>query len=74
MQIDIQKVKLDENWTTPSALADEIGVKRATVSSWIRRNQIDYIRIPGAKNRGHMVDRRTVPVLKGPFGREIKSK
>lgn len=74
MQIDIQTVKIDGNWTTPGALAEELGVARSTVSSWIQRNQIDYIVLPGAVMRRHLVDRRTAPALRpvGSPGKKAK--
>lgn len=59
-----KNIKLDENWITPAALADELTVARSTVTSWIRRNQIDYIILSGALVRRHLVDRRTAPAKK----------
>lgn len=67
-----KNVKLDENWITPAALADELDVPRVTVSSWIRRNVIDYIVLPGALVRRHLVDRRTAPA-KRSAGRPNKN-
>lgn len=67
-----KNVKLDENWVTPAALADELDVARSTVTSWIRRNQIDYIVLSGAIVRRHMVDRRTAPE-KRPVGTPPKN-
>lgn len=64
-------IKLDENWITPSGLADELGVHRVTVNSWIRRNQIDYIVLPGALRQRHLVDRRTAPA-KRAVGSPVK--
>lgn len=61
-------IKLDENWTTPAALAKELGVARSTVSNWITRKQIDYYVLPGANTRRHMVDRRTVPAERRKWG------
>lgn len=61
LEMERKNIVLDENWLTPSALALEEGVDRATVSGWIKRNQIDYFVLPGAATRKHMVDRRTSP-------------
>ena len=63
--------ELDSNWVTPAMLAAELNVARSTVSSWIYRKQIIYCLIEGAKKRMYLVDRRTVPVLKG-VGRPCK--
>ncbi len=65
-------VKLDKNWITPAALADQLGVARSTVTNWIHRNQIDFIVLQGAQVRRHLVDARTAPEVKGPFGRKVK--
>jgi len=54
-------VTLDENWISPSALAKELEIAHTTVTSWINRNQIDYVVLPGALRRRHLVDRRTAP-------------
>lgn len=69
-----KNVKLDENWVTPAALADELDVARSTVTSWIRRNQIDYTILSGALVRRHLVDRRTAPEkrLVGTPGKKAK--
>lgn len=72
MQIELKDVKLDQNWVTPNALAIELGVACSTVTSWIHRNQIDYIVLPGAVIRRHLVDKRTAPAVRGPFGRPVK--
>jgi len=66
-------IQLDENWITPSALADELDIARSTVSGWIRRDQIDYVILSGAKMRRHLVDRRTAPALR-PVGAPTKKK
>jgi len=71
MEIPIKDIKLDENWVTPAALADELKVARSTVKNWIKRDQIDYIVLPGAIVRRHLVDKRTAPAIKGPFGRPL---
>jgi hypothetical protein len=68
---ELKEVKLDENWLIPAALAAELGVARVTVSSWITRNKIDYVRLPGALTRGYLVDRRTAPAVQ-PVGRPTK--
>jgi len=54
-------VTLDENWISPSALAKELEIAHTTVSSWITRNKIDYVVLPGALRRRYLVDRRTAP-------------
>lgn len=63
--------ELDSNWVTPAGLATELGVARATVSSWISRKQIVYCVIQGANKRRYLVDRRTRPALK-TVGRPCK--
>lgn len=63
--------ELDSNWVTPAGLATELGVARATVSSWIYRKQIVYCVIQGANKRRYLVDRRTTPALK-TVGRPCK--
>lgn len=63
-QKKLAEVILDDNWTTPAALADELGIDRSNVSSWITRNKIDYVRIPGALTRGYLVDKRTHPPVR----------
>ena len=68
-----KKVKLDENWITPAALAAMLGISRNTVSTWISRNKIDYFKIPGAIRKAHLVDQRTAPAVK-PVGRPPKKK
>lgn len=55
--------ELDSNWVTPAALAEELGIPRSTISSWISRGDITSIVLPGAKHRRHLVDRRTVPII-----------
>lgn len=60
----LKDIILDDNWTSPAALADELRVSPSNVSSWISRNQIDYVKLPGVKTRGHLVDRRTAPVVR----------
>lgn len=65
MKKELHEIKLDENWITPAALADELQVARSAVTNWIKRNQIDYIELPGAMVRRHLVDRRTVPFFSG---------
>ena len=70
-QKELKDVKLDDNWLIPAALAAELRIARTTVSSWIRRNKIDYVRLPGALTRGYMVDRRTAPKVR-PIGRPSK--
>ena len=65
---------IDANWVTPAALADELAISRSTVKNWIKRNQIDYIVLPGAIICRHLVDKRTAPEKKGPFGRPILTK
>lgn len=72
MEIAIKDVKLDANWVSPASLADALKVARSTVSNWIIRNQIDYIVLPGALVRRHLVDKRTAPAVRGPFGRPLK--
>lgn len=67
-----KKVQLDENWVSPSVLAKQLSVHTSTVTSWIRRNQIDYIVFPELIRRRHLVDKRTAPAIKGPFGRPVK--
>lgn len=66
-----KKIKLDGNWITPAAHADELGVARSTVTNWIKRNQIDYYVLAGAVVRRHLVDRRTGPG-KRPVGAPSK--
>lgn len=61
IQMEQKNIKLDENWVTPAALADELGVVRSTVTNWIKRNQVDYYVLNGALIRRHLVDRRTAP-------------
>lgn len=63
--------ELDSNWVSPAALAEQLGIPRSTVSSWITRDQIRYIEIPGAHHRRHLVDKRTVPGIQ-PVGRPKK--
>ena len=63
--------ELDSNWISPAALAEEMNIPRSTVSSWIRRDHIKYVLIPGAKHRRHLVDRRTAPLVQ-PVGRPRK--
>lgn len=58
-----KNIKLDENWVTVTVLAEERGIAPQTVSGWIRRNRIDYVRLPGALRRGYLVDRRTAPPI-----------
>jgi IS30 family transposase len=55
--------ELDSNWVSPAALAEELGISRSTISSWITREQIKYIIIPGATHRRHLVDKRTAPIV-----------
>jgi hypothetical protein len=55
--------ELDSNWVTPAALAEEMGIPRSTVSSWISREQIKFIELPGAVHRRHLVDKRTAPIV-----------
>jgi excisionase family DNA binding protein len=64
--------ELDENWITPAALADLLGVGRSTVSSWITREKIRFILLPGATHRRHLVDKRTAPAP-GKAGRPKKA-
>jgi len=54
--------ELDSNWVTPAALAEELGIPRSTISSWITRGQITFIKLPGAHHRRHLVDKRTAPI------------
>jgi len=63
--------ELDSNWVTPAALAKEMGIPRSTISSWITREQIKYVVLPGADHRRHLVDKRTAPDLQ-PVGRPKK--
>lgn len=63
--------ELDSNWVTPAMLAAELNVARSTVSSWITREQIKYIVLPGAVHRRHLVDKRTAPIVQ-PVGRPKK--
>ena len=60
--------ELDSNWVTPAALAEELGIPRSTISSWITRQQIKFVKLPGARHRRHLVDKRTAPILQ-PVGR-----
>lgn len=63
--------ELDSNWVTPAALAKELGIPRSTVSSWISRNQIDFVELPGAVQKRYLVNRLKAPELK-PVGRPSK--
>lgn len=63
-QKELKDVTLDNNWIAPSGLAAELGVARTTVSSWIDRNKIDYVCLPGVTWRRHLVDRRTHPPVR----------
>lgn len=63
--------ELDSNWVTPAALADEMDIPRSTVRSWISRNKITFVVLPGAKHRRHLVDKRTAPIPQ-PVGRPKK--
>lgn len=63
-QRPLKEIHLDDNWTSPAALADELHIHRSTVSSWISRNQIDYVKLPGALTRAYLVDRRTAPAVR----------
>lgn len=63
--------ELDSNWVTPAALAKELDIPRSTISSWISREQIKYVVLPGADHRRHLVDKRTAPDIQ-PVGRPKK--
>ncbi len=71
---NLKDIVQDEYWTSPSALADELGVARATVSNWIARNKIDYVKLPGALTRAYLVDRRTAPAVRFAGRSSKKSK
>lgn len=68
---DNHTYQIDDNWITPAALADELGVVRSTVTNWIARNKISFVVLAGASHRRHLVDRRTAP-LGGKAGRPKK--
>lgn len=55
---------IDDNYVTISALAEELGIPTQTINSWIRRKQITFHELKGAKWRRYLVDRRTAPVIR----------
>lgn len=64
--------QLDQNWITPAALAGRLGIPRSTVSSWIHRNRVSFIELPGATHKRYLVDTRTAPPTPLPAGRPRK--
>lgn len=56
---------LDNNWITPSELANELKTSPRIINNWIYRKKINYKVIPGTIYNKYKVDRRTAPTTIG---------
>ena len=60
--------KLNDNWTTPQALALELEINASVVYGWIDNKQIVSKELGQGKNTGkkrYLVDKSTRPPLRG---------
>ena len=58
-----------DNWTTPQALALELGINASVIYGWIKSGTIKSKDLGQGRNTGkkrYLVDRTTRPELRGP--------
>lgn len=58
-----------DNWTTPQALALELGINASVVYGWMKEGTIQKKELGQGRNIGkkrYLVDRTTRPELRGP--------
>ena len=60
--------ELNDNWTTPQALALELGINASVIYGWIDKEQITFKELAQGRNNGkkrYLVDKSTRPPIRG---------